>query len=47
MEHNAEDEVRFNPEIERMLKEIESGNANWEVHTPKEHIEYIKRLVRD
>lgn len=47
MEHNAEDEVRFNPEIEHMLKEIDSGNVDWEVHTPQEHIEYIKRLVRD
>ena len=46
-DRNLDTDVRFNPEIERMIEEIDSGNANWEVHSPAEHIEYIKRLVRD
>lgn len=41
------DGVRFAPDIERMIEEIDSGNANREVQTPKEHIKYIKRLVGD
>lgn len=42
-----DDGVRFNPKIEHMLEEIASGNANWEVHTPQEHIAYVERLVND
>lgn len=42
-----DDGLRFNPEIERMIKEIDSGNADWEKRSPEEHIEYIKRLVGD
>ena len=45
--HDQDDGVRFNPKIERMLEDIASGNANWEVHTPKEHTTYIERLVND
>ena len=44
---NLDTDVRFNPEIERMIEEIDSGNVNWEVHSPDEHIEYVKRLVQD
>jgi len=40
-------EVRFSPEIERMIQEIESGNANWERHSIEEHIQYIDRLMRE
>ena len=45
-DRNLDTDVRFNPEIERMIEEIDSGNVDWKVHSPAEHIEYIKRLVR-
>ena len=40
-------DVRFNPGIERMIQEIESGNANWGRHSIEEHIQYIDRLMRE
>ena len=43
----SEDGARFNPEIERMVEEIESGNAGWKVQTAQEHIECVKRLARE
>lgn len=46
-DNDLDTDVRFNPDIERMIEEIDSGNADWEIHSPDEHIEYIKRLVRD
>lgn len=41
------EDVRFSPEIERMIQEIESGNANWEGHSIEEHIQYIDRLMKE
>jgi len=43
----SKDGACFSPEIERMVEEVESGNVDWEVQTAQEHIEYVKRLVRD
>lgn len=42
-----DDGVRFNPEIERMLEEIDSGKANWKTQTPDEHLEYLESLLKD
>ena len=41
------EDARFSPEIERMIQEIESGNANWERHSIEEHIQYIDRLMKE
>ena len=42
-----DDGVRFNPEIERMLEEIDSGEADWKIQTPDGHLEYIESLMKD
>lgn len=39
--------VCFNKENERMLEETESGKADWNAHTPDEHMTYIRRLAGD
>ena len=42
-----DEDTKFSEETERMLEELASGKADWDRHTPDEHIEYIKRLVGD
>ena len=41
-----DDGVRFNPEIERMLAEIDSGKANWKIQTPDEHLQHVESLMK-
>lgn len=41
------EDARFSPETERMIHEIESGNADWERHSIEEHIQYIDRLMKE